>query len=265
MDSTTKPAYEDFEVHTEWVHEAVDDTLIAYLPGFRKDQLKVQVTSRGNLRISGERPTGDNKFSRFTKEVPIPSNCDQNKIRANYKGGMLHVKFPKLIVPADEKSEKTKPSAEDPIPKSDQRAADVPKKQNNGVEQAIQKGPPRDKEVDKVSEQTPSKQKEIEDNSKSNASNEPDPKPMKKDKNGSDQEEKSSSISEKPADSAQHAAQKADIYCQLGINYERVIGSLAKGIKNPRKVMNMVLVALLVVVLAVYVKNLIMSLRTAEN
>lgn len=33
MDSKPNPVYEDFEVHTEWVHEAVEDTLIAYLPG----------------------------------------------------------------------------------------------------------------------------------------------------------------------------------------------------------------------------------------
>ncbi|GMI92294.1 hypothetical protein HRI_002898700 [Hibiscus trionum] len=255
MDLRPKPAYEDFEVHTEWVHEAADDTLIAYLPGFSKDQLKVQVTSKGNLRISGERPIGDNnKFSRFTKEEPIPSNCDQNKIRANYKGGMLHVKFPKLIVPADEKPEKAKPSPENPITKSDQRAADVP-------EQAIKKGPPKGKEVDKVPEQTPGKQKEIEDNSKSNASNESDPRMMEKDKNGSDQEEKSGSRSEKPADSAQYAARKADMYWLLGIHYERVIGGLATAIKNPRKVMNMVLAVLLVVVLAVYVKSAIVSMR----
>ncbi|GMI81647.1 hypothetical protein like AT2G27140 [Hibiscus trionum] len=217
MDLQLKPFYEDFEVHTEWVHGTADDTLNAYLPGFRKEQLKVQVTSFGNLRLSGERPIGDNKFSRFSKEVPIPSNCDLNKIRANYKGGMLHVKFSKQIAPVDGKPEKAKPLAEDPVPKSDQRAA----------EQAIQKGPPKAKEADKVSEQTPGKQKEIEGNG------------------------------EKPADSAQ----KAEKYWQLGIHYERVIGGLAKGLKNPRKVMNMVLVVLLVVVLAVYVRNVIMSAR----
>ncbi|KAE8682472.1 hypothetical protein F3Y22_tig00111238pilonHSYRG00073 [Hibiscus syriacus] len=258
MDLKLNPVYEDFEVHTEWVHESADDTLIAYLPGFGKEQLKVQVTTREILRLSVERPVGDNKFSRFTKEVPIPSNCDQNKIRANYKGGILYIKFPKLIVPVDGNPKDAKPSAEDPISNSGRRVADVPEKQNNSVERALQKDPPKAKEADKVSELTPGKQKEIADNNKSNES---DPRLMEKDTNSSDQEEKSSSISEKPVDSGRNAVKKADIYWQLGIHYEKVIGGLAKGIRNPRKVMNRVLAVLLVVVLAVFVKNAIMSMR----
>ncbi|XP_039004839.1 inactive protein RESTRICTED TEV MOVEMENT 2-like [Hibiscus syriacus] len=262
MDSKLQPIYEDFEVHAEWLHEAADDTLIAYLPGFRKEQLTVQVTSRGDLRLSGKRPVGDNKFSRFTKEVPVPSNCDQNKIRANYKDGILYIKIPKLIAPVDGKPENSKPSAENPIPDSDLRAAEVPEKQNNSLEQGVQKSPPKAKEADKVPEQTPRKQKEIEDNSKSKASNEPDhPGLMEKDINGSDQEENSSSISEKPADSGRYALKKTDIYWQLGIHHERVIGGLAKGMKNPRKVMNMVLAVLLIAALAVYVRNAVMSTR----
>ncbi|KAE8734807.1 hypothetical protein F3Y22_tig00000715pilonHSYRG00253 [Hibiscus syriacus] len=233
MDLKLKPVYEDFEVRTEWIHETADDTLIAHL----------SVTRRGNLRISGERPIGDNKFSSFSKEVPIPSNCDQNKIRANYKGNMLHVKFPKRIAPADEKPEKAKPSAEYPI----RRAADVPEKQNNGVEQAIQKGHHNGKEADKVSEQTPGKQKEIKNNSKSSAPNESDHRLMEKDKNSSDQEQKNSPRSEKPSDSVPYAAKK------------RVVGGLAKGIKNPGKVMNFVLAVLLVAMLVAYVKNAIMA------
>ncbi|KAE8656719.1 hypothetical protein F3Y22_tig00116997pilonHSYRG00229 [Hibiscus syriacus] len=238
MDSKPMPVYEDFAVRTEWAHETADITLIAHLPGFSKDQLKVQVTSTGNSRISGERPIGGNKFNRFFKEVPVPSNCDRNKIRANYKDNKLYVKFPKLIAPVDEKSEKAKPLIEDQT----RRAADVPEKQKNGVEQAIQKRPPKGKEADEVSEQTPGKQKEIKDDSKSNASNESDPRLMEKDKKGSRQ-------SEKPFDSVPYAAQ------------ERVIGGSAKGIKNQRKVMNMVLAVLLVAVIAIYFKNAIMALR----
>ncbi|KAH1067079.1 hypothetical protein J1N35_032066 [Gossypium stocksii] len=254
-----QPAYENLEVYTEWVHETAEDTLIAYLHGFRKEQLKVQLTSGGNLRISGEKPIGENKFSRFSKELRIPSNCDLNKIKANYKDGMLRVKFPKLIVPADEKPEKVKAVAEAPNPKPDHKPADVPEKQNN----AVQEGHPKTtlekqtgddsntdgvaKEAGKVSEKTPDKQEEMED--QRHASNGADHRLMEKEKNGKDQEEKSSSANEKPVDSAQR-----------GIVYKQVVEGLAKGVKDPRKVMNMVLGVLLVVVLAVYLRNAIMSL-----
>ncbi|XWS73774.1 hypothetical protein CRYUN_Cryun02cG0158100 [Craigia yunnanensis] len=298
MDSKPEPVYEDFEVHTEWVHEAVEDTLIAYLPGFTKEQLKVQLTSGGNLRISGERPIDGKKFSRFSKEILIPSNCDQNKIRANFSGGMLRIILPKLIVPADEKQqEQAKPSAE--VPESDlnpdpqpTKPADVPREQGNGPEQDVLEAPPEAtkekqtgektdgpaKEADNVSEKAPDKEKEMKD--KINAANESE-KPMGKEKKGWGQEEKTS-ISEKRenlGDSVQGAAEKENVETknldgtdnyQLRINmvslkYKQVLDGLAMGLKNPNKMMNLVLVVLLVVVLAVYLRNAIRSVRNYYN
>ncbi|XP_022756678.1 inactive protein RESTRICTED TEV MOVEMENT 2-like [Durio zibethinus] len=294
MDSKPTVVYEDFELRTEWVHEAVEDTLIAYLPGFTKAQLKVQVTTAGNLRIYGERPIGGNKFSRFSKEIPIPSNCDQNKIRANFKDGMLHIKHSKLIIPADEKQEEAKPSVE--VPKSDQnhapqppRPADVPRKLGNGPEQAVQETPLKAtvekqtgektdglaKEADSVSEKEPDKEKEMKD--KSNAGNGSD-KPMEEERKGWDQEEKASTSekAEKFGDSVQDTAEKENVETEkldgtdhkyqpainvLSLKYKQVLDGLAMGLKNPRKMMNMVLAVLLVVVLAVYVRNAIRSLR----
>ncbi|XVF05022.1 hypothetical protein REPUB_Repub05bG0135400 [Reevesia pubescens] len=353
MDSKTNPVYEDFEVHTEWVHEAADDTLIANLSGFTTGQLKIQITTGGNLRISGERPIGGNKFSRFSKEIPIPSNCDQNKIRATFRGGMLNIKHPKLIVPADEKQEQPKPSAE--VPKSSQNLAplpqrplevpqkqsyngpekdvqeappkatmekqtgektdgvakeadnvsekapdkekemkdkanaaniaplpqrplEVPQKQsNNGPEKDVQEAPPKAtmekqigektdgvaKEADNVSEKAPDKEKEMKD--KTNAANESD-KPMEKEKKTS-----TSGKRGKLGDSVQDAAEKENVETkklddgtnnyELGINYKQVLEGLTEGLKSPRKLMNMVLAVLLVVVLAVYMRNAIRSLR----
>ncbi|XVE59726.1 hypothetical protein DITRI_Ditri05aG0069500 [Diplodiscus trichospermus] len=294
MDSKPMPVHEDFEVHTEWVHEAAEDTLIAYLPGFMKEQVKVQVTTGGTLRISGVRPIGDNRYSRFSKEIPIPSNCDQDKIRANFRNGMLHVVHPKLIVPANEKQEEAKPS--DDFPKSDQnhapqppRPADVPPKQSNGPEQAVQEAPYKPamekqtgekadglaKEAHKVSEKVPEKEKETK--GKSDATNGSD-KPMEEEKKGWDQKEKSSTSEkrEKLVDSVQDAAEKENVgtkklddtdkYQLLGINmvwlkYKQVLDGLVKGLKNPRTIMNMVLGVLLVVVFAVYLRNAIRSIR----
>ncbi|CAN1251648.1 Inactive protein RESTRICTED TEV MOVEMENT 2 [Linum perenne] len=105
MDSTARSAaaqrsYEDFEPTTEWKREPSADTLLVYLPGFRKDQLKVQVTSSRQLRITGERPSGannSNKWSRFKKEMPIGANYEANEIGARFDKGVLYVKHPKLI------------------------------------------------------------------------------------------------------------------------------------------------------------------------
>ncbi|CAI0452392.1 unnamed protein product [Linum tenue] len=91
-------SYEDFEPATEWKREPSADTLLVHLPGFRKEQMKVQVTSARQLRIVGERPLGNNnKWSRFKKEIPIGSNYDTNEINARFDKGILYVKHPKVI------------------------------------------------------------------------------------------------------------------------------------------------------------------------
>ncbi|XVF69324.1 hypothetical protein PTKIN_Ptkin11bG0071600 [Pterospermum kingtungense] len=215
--SKSKPVYEDFEVRTEWVHEVADDTLIAHLPGFTKAQLKVQVITGGILRIFGERPIDGNKFSQFSKDIPIPSNCDQMKIKANFKAsGLLHVKFPKLIVQAQAGEQKQVQAAE-----SDQKPAPqppVPQKQNYGVEEA----PPK-----VTMEKQSDKSKEVE--------KEPDKEKARED--------------------------KSNVTMALLKYKSNVVEVLAKGLKNPRKMMNIVLAVLLVVVLAVYLRNTTRSLR----
>lgn len=63
--------------------------------GFRKEHLRVQVSKRGNLLITGERPLDDNRWSRFRKEIKPSKDCKTNEIRAKLAGGILHVALPK--------------------------------------------------------------------------------------------------------------------------------------------------------------------------
>ncbi|KAL9391117.1 hypothetical protein Peur_015037 [Populus x canadensis] len=91
--------HEEFEPSTDWIREPGADTLRIYLPGFKKEQLKVQVTSSRVLRISGERQLSGNRWSTFRKEIPISTNYDTNEIAARFEKGILYVKQPKIIVP----------------------------------------------------------------------------------------------------------------------------------------------------------------------
>ncbi|XP_047317737.1 protein RESTRICTED TEV MOVEMENT 2 [Impatiens glandulifera] len=110
-------SYQDFEPVTEWKRGNESDTLLLYLPEFKKDQLRVQISSSGTLRISGERPIGGNKWTRFTKELSASSNCDTNKLTAKFQAGILSVRQPKRITPTENKP--TAGSSE-PKPKQDQ-------------------------------------------------------------------------------------------------------------------------------------------------
>ncbi|KDP42922.1 hypothetical protein JCGZ_23864 [Jatropha curcas] len=141
MDSTRQQrtagavrVYEDFEPSVDWVIEPGADTLRVYLPGFKKEQMKVQVTSSRHLRISGERQISDtNVFSRFRKEIPIASNYDPNEISARFEKGILYVKHPKIIVtepePQKPKEAAKPPMSPKPAEKPPQPAVEAPKPQ----------------------------------------------------------------------------------------------------------------------------------------
>ncbi|KAK1287093.1 17.8 kDa class I heat shock protein [Acorus calamus] len=95
------PSYEDFEPRFERRQEETSDTLVFQLPGFKKEQLKVQIDNYGNIKVSGERPLEDNgggpRRSRFRKELKIPDNCNVSDIRARFDNEVLYIVLPKLI------------------------------------------------------------------------------------------------------------------------------------------------------------------------
>ncbi|CAI0452386.1 unnamed protein product [Linum tenue] len=130
--------YQDFEPTADWLrNDAESHTFLLYLPGFRKEQLKVQVTSAGNLRISGEGPiVGDNRISRFRHEVSISSSLyDIDGITAKFEGGVLRIKLPK----------KQQPQESEPLKKADEQ---VPQKDQTDSESNLEKpNPPTDPKV----------------------------------------------------------------------------------------------------------------------
>ncbi|XP_076900471.1 uncharacterized protein LOC143554642 [Bidens hawaiensis] len=109
MESKVARFYQDFEPSMEWVPEDDSDTLLIYLPGFAKEQLRFQLRAR-NLILSGERKLHENTRSRFRVEFPVSANCDLNKISAKFEGNILFVRQPKIITPAP-KPKDAKPAA----------------------------------------------------------------------------------------------------------------------------------------------------------
>ncbi|KAK7276562.1 hypothetical protein RIF29_17705 [Crotalaria pallida] len=91
--------YEDFVPYYEWARD--EGSIIVLLPGYRRDQLKVQVTSKRALKLMGEREITQNRWGRFDIEFPIPSDYDTDNVTAKFEGGKLHVKFAKLVKPKE--------------------------------------------------------------------------------------------------------------------------------------------------------------------
>ncbi|XP_052174646.1 inactive protein RESTRICTED TEV MOVEMENT 2 [Diospyros lotus] len=92
--------YEDFEPLCTWQREEAQETLIVHLPEFRKEQLKVHISNRGLMRITGERPIDKTRTSRFIKEIQISNDCDPTRIHAKLSRGLLHIGLPKKVLPA---------------------------------------------------------------------------------------------------------------------------------------------------------------------
>ncbi|TYK09953.1 inactive protein RESTRICTED TEV MOVEMENT 2-like [Cucumis melo var. makuwa] len=146
--SSSAKNFEEFEPRFDWVHHPDSHVLVVHLSGFRSNQLKVQVTSTGKLRVSGERKLGNGKWLRFEKEIDIPADADTDKISAKLEEGILYVKQPKKlpttssnIPPVQQPKPKaqsqpppaaTKPTADPPtvrpsVPKSRNERAEPPK------------------------------------------------------------------------------------------------------------------------------------------
>ncbi|CAA0822576.1 HSP20-like chaperones superfamily protein [Striga hermonthica] len=127
------PTYEEFEPLCQWQRNEDKDILEIHLQGFKKEQLRVQISSLGVLKISGEGPAGTSLKSRFHKEVPVPTDTyETQSIQAKFINGVLYITMPKIKhgsngpkfplkddpTPKPETSGTNHPTVAPPLPKS---------------------------------------------------------------------------------------------------------------------------------------------------
>ncbi|OVA00301.1 Alpha crystallin/Hsp20 domain [Macleaya cordata] len=126
--------YEDFQPSSDWTHDLNCHVLLVDLPGFKKEELKVQVDNSWKVTVSGERKLSENKYSRFKQVFDIPRDSDIEKINGRFDGGLLFVIIPKkkaeileepkkeILIPKDiveEKKQEQAKKEEDPKKKGD--------------------------------------------------------------------------------------------------------------------------------------------------
>ncbi|GLT60969.1 hypothetical protein SLA2020_337070 [Shorea laevis] len=222
--------YEDPQ--TEWEFGAAHDTLIVHLPAeYKREDLKVQVTNTGELWIKAEREAGENKRFRFHLKFPsLLDDYDANGITADFRVGKLSVKFPKLKGTVEPKPTQRKPKPEE----------GVRKYQKKDQEQFADKEPPP---------KTTTKKPRIETST-------------------GDGVRKTDGVSRKATDGGKQAEKGQGVIEKVnrldeqpGVGAcKQVFDGLVMVIQNPRRVMNMALAVLLVVVLGLYVKHAFMSM-----
>uniref|UniRef100_A0A5B6YIA6 Putative inactive protein RESTRICTED TEV MOVEMENT 2 n=1 Tax=Davidia involucrata TaxID=16924 RepID=A0A5B6YIA6_DAVIN len=155
------PVYEDFKPISEWKEESSSHLLLVYLPGFMKENIKVQVQSGNVIRVRGERLVTGNKWNRFLEDFRLPQNCDTNTgTRAKFEGGILTITIPKkttTTAAAETKPKTTTQQQAQAPPRMDvqkpiQPKADFGKQRDHGSNTTTTippPTPPKDEQTDK--------------------------------------------------------------------------------------------------------------------
>ncbi|KAL6129586.1 hypothetical protein ACLB2K_072936 [Fragaria x ananassa] len=137
-----RPTYEDFQPHFELKEEPEAHIIYVQLPGFLKEQVRITfVYAPGVIRVHGQRPLGNNRWSRFNQTFPLPQNCHESKIYGKISSsGVLTITLPKEVPKADPNKEAaaTKPIQDAKPKEKDQIHA--PPSQKPTVQPKVQKG-----------------------------------------------------------------------------------------------------------------------------
>ncbi|XP_061338202.1 inactive protein RESTRICTED TEV MOVEMENT 2-like [Gastrolobium bilobum] len=232
--------YEDFEPSFNWDHDEGSATLIVMLPGFRKEQLKVQISSTRILKVSGERKINENKWRRFLKELPVPPNSDTSGISAKFDDGKLYVRIPKVITPIKSQAAATTPTQEAPKPQQP-----TTKKPNaRDVDQQ--------KPVEKTEAQTPFKEpKGDEDFQKK-------PQNKEKGKVETDAKERAEATTSEEA-IIDKRSPTLELLSRQTQEYKNALSGLVEEVKKQMKLANFLVLIFFVLVFGLFLKNAIKS------
>ncbi|ESQ40395.1 hypothetical protein EUTSA_v10014066mg [Eutrema salsugineum] len=91
--------YEDLVPKSEWKDQPEATLLTIDLPGFAKEQIKVTYVHTSKMvRVTGERPVADRRWSRFNEVFTVPQNCLVDKIHGSFKNNVLTITMPKETI-----------------------------------------------------------------------------------------------------------------------------------------------------------------------
>ncbi|KAL8217579.1 hypothetical protein R6Q57_020952 [Mikania cordata] len=89
--------FEEFEPPSAWTEDSTCHYLLVDLPGFKRQELKLQVENRTHILVSGERQVRENKYKRFEKSYELPKDADIEKITGKLDGEILYISVPKKV------------------------------------------------------------------------------------------------------------------------------------------------------------------------
>ncbi|XP_052183298.1 18.1 kDa class I heat shock protein-like [Diospyros lotus] len=118
--SYPNPTVEELMPPFSWADDPSDNYLIVDLPGFKKEELSVQVDEHGDIQVKGRRIANENKTVQLDQTFRMPPNSNTHNISARFDSGILYV-----IVPKEVKKEDQDPR--DEVTANDEKRPDEPK------------------------------------------------------------------------------------------------------------------------------------------
>ncbi|XP_047329632.1 uncharacterized protein LOC124932957 [Impatiens glandulifera] len=88
-----------------WSEDPTSHYLLVDLPGFKKEEVKLQIDNVGKILASGERKH-ENKIIRFKQTYLAPDNSEKEKTTGKFEGEILYVIVPKKIMKKEDNEEK---------------------------------------------------------------------------------------------------------------------------------------------------------------
>ncbi|XP_054792969.1 inactive protein RESTRICTED TEV MOVEMENT 2-like [Prosopis cineraria] len=101
--SSRAPIVEQIVPNSGWTEDSTGHYLLVDLPGFKKEEVKLQVEGSGYIIVRGERQVNEEKRVHFELIFPVPKDSDTDKIAGKFDGEILYVTITKR--PAQENTE----------------------------------------------------------------------------------------------------------------------------------------------------------------
>ncbi|GMN45694.1 hypothetical protein TIFTF001_014882 [Ficus carica] len=147
------PVVEEIVPSYDWSEDSKGHYLLVDLPGFKKNQVKIQIFSSGVIKVNGERPVNENKYVRFEQNFEVPKNSNSDGITAKFDGEILYITVPKHVV--EEKKEPEPEPQPQPVskPEPEPEPAGIKDQSVNGTTKENTHKKPNDEEAKKKDEQ----------------------------------------------------------------------------------------------------------------
>nr|GEX95512.1 inactive protein restricted TEV movement 2-like [Tanacetum cinerariifolium] len=96
-ESSNSLRFEEFVPPSAWTEDQTCHYLLVDLPGFKKQELKLQLDNQTHIVVSGERQVRENIYKRFEQRFELPNNAHIEKITGKLDGEILYISVPKKV------------------------------------------------------------------------------------------------------------------------------------------------------------------------